>query len=390
MFDLTIGLLWHSGVSGNLGVVALTEANIDIVLSAVENVGFKARILILGTGDDVSDGLVRRYSKQGHLFENRSIRLLKSQFKQLIKKCDFVLDIGEGDSFSDIYGFKRFFYYWLSKERVVLSGCPIILSPQTIGPFTSKIARLLATHAMRKCSMVFARDGISMEYLRQLGLRSNTGEAMDVAFRLPLQKQYKGNSSKLSVGINVSGLLYNGGYSGDNQFDLAFDYAEMIHRLLSELSVRQNFQVHLISHVFAINSVDDDYAICKKLAKKYPGFIVAPQFTSPVEAKSYISALDFFSGARMHACIAAFSSGVPVIPFAYSRKFNGLFESLNYHHFVDGRKDSLDGSTIKILAGIDNIELLREEIINGITIAQSKLGFYEETLVKLFRRCNVK
>ena len=67
------------------------------------------------------------------------------------------------------------------------------------------------------------------------------------------------------------------------------------------------------------------------LRARYPRAIVAPAFRTPVEAKSYIAGMDFFAGARMHACIAAVSSGVPVYPLAYSRKFNGLFvETLGY------------------------------------------------------------
>ena len=38
----------------------------------------------------------------------------------------------------------------------------------------------------------------------------------------------------------------------------------------------------------------------------------------------------------MHACIASFSTGVPVYPLAYSRKFNGLFgDTLNYKYYGD-------------------------------------------------------
>ena len=38
----------------------------------------------------------------------------------------------------------------------------------------------------------------------------------------------------------------------------------------------------------------------------------------------------------MHSTIAAFSSGVPVVPMAYSRKFNGLFsDTLQYPHVAD-------------------------------------------------------
>ena len=49
--------------------------------------------------------------------------------------------------------------------------------------------------------------------------------------------------------------------------------------------------------------------------------------------------MDFFVGARMHATIGAFSSGVPVVPMAYSRKFNGLFiDTLDYPYICDMRE----------------------------------------------------
>ena len=53
--------------------------------------------------------------------------------------------------------------------------------------------------------------------------------------------------------------------------------------------------------------------------------------------------MNFFVGARMHACIAAFSSGVPTVPMAYSRKFTGLFtETLGYNCLCDMREQDED------------------------------------------------
>ena len=47
-------------------------------------------------------------------------------------------------------------------------------------------------------------------------------------------------------------------------------------------------------------------------------------------------------GARMHACIAAFSAGVPVVPMAYSRKFAGLFGAMGYDETVDCTSQSAE------------------------------------------------
>lgn len=58
-------------------------------------------------------------------------------------------------------------------------------------------------------------------------------------------------------------------------------------------------------------------------------------YQNPMDIKSKISEFDIFIGARMHATIGAFSSGVATIPTAYSRKFNGLYESVEYPYIVD-------------------------------------------------------
>jgi polysaccharide pyruvyl transferase WcaK-like protein len=54
---------------------------------------------------------------------------------------------------------------------------------------------------------------------------------------------------------------------------------------------------------------------------------VAPVLRAPGETKWLISQLDWFCGTRMHATIAALSSGVPVSAVAYSGKVQGVFET---------------------------------------------------------------
>jgi polysaccharide pyruvyl transferase WcaK-like protein len=110
---------------------------------------------------------------------------------------------------------------------------------------------------------------------------------------------------------------------------------------------RDNVRLELIGHDIQgpnAGNTFEDYYVCKQLARAFPRCMVAPFFYSPIEAKSYISGLDLLIGSRMHACIAAYSSGVPVFPLAYSRKFSGLFaDRLGYRHGVDltvaGRED---------------------------------------------------
>jgi polysaccharide pyruvyl transferase WcaK-like protein len=153
------------------------------------------------------------------------------------------------------------------------------------------------------------------------------------------------------------------------------------------LVAREDVVVHLVGHVISDSFVvEDDYRVCQSLFEKYPGAKLAPRFRSPSEAKSYISALHYFTGARMHACIGAFSSGVPVVPMAYSRKFNGLFSSLGYHHLADLKAHDTATALQKVLTGLEQRDALAGEVAHGNALAQQKLQHYEDYLVELFGR----
>lgn len=385
-FRVTVGLLWHSLTSGNLGVGALTESNIAIVRKTAEALGMRVCFIVLGTASQGLEELAVELRAAGHELEIQRTRVFRRSFRDLVRRCAFVLDIGEGDSFADIYGFKRFFYLWLSKNLVCSLNKPLILSPQTIGPFDGTVARLLATQVMKRCRTVFARDHLSTDYLHRLGLAARIDEATDVAFRLPFERKRFAGEEVVRVGVNVSGLLFNGGYTGGNQFGLSLDYPATIRQLLAEFCQLPGVEVHLVSHVIEPNMpVEDDLAVAKSLAQEFPRVIVASPFVRPSQAKSYIAGLDFFCGARMHACIAAFSSGVPVVPMAYSRKFNGLFGSLGYNHIADCKRDSQDEVIHKIVEAFERRNEIKLAVYNSLNQINQRLARYESCIETEFR-----
>lgn len=381
---LTIGLLWHSLSSSNLGVGALTLSQIALIQSAAARVGKQVQFKVFGTigveNYGATPGVINVLG-----LERNFIAPWKSPYFKQLRECDLVLDIGEGDSFTDIYGLERYFILVGTKYAAWLSGIPLILSPQTIGPFNGAGTRAGAKFIMRRSKRVFARDHLSMEYLQANGIK-NADEVIDVAFALPFEKQTPPSNGKTRVGINVSGLLYHGGYTRNNQFGLSLDYAALTHAMLDWFTAKADCEVHLVAHVVPESMpVEDDYKISLELQKRYPSVHVAKRFASPSEAKSFISGMDFFVGARMHACIGAFSSGVPVVPLAYSRKFNGLFESLNYSHFGDCKKDSLEQALGKVQTCFDNRHALQAEVAAGNLIAKTKLAKYEGYLAEVLK-----
>ncbi len=377
--DLTIGLLWHSAVSDNLGVGALTVSQIAIVEKVAAGIGVGVRFVILGWRDPrpsyIEAPNVTRFEMSGRDLVS------PGGLYSAVRGCDLVLDIGAGDSFADIYGPGRIRKMLLAKFIVHAARRPMILSPQTMGPFSRAWARQGALASIRRCRAVFTRDTLSTAFLRDIGFTGTIGEATDVAMRLPCDPPVSRDGGPVRVGLNVSGLLMNGGYTGRNMFGLTTDYPALIREILRRFTAMEGVETHLVGHVISESQpIEDDFRASEALAGEFPGTILAPRFDSPSEAKSYIAGMDFFMGARMHACIAAFSSGVPVIPMAYSRKFSGLFGTLGYDRTVECTTGTNEAILEAVFTGFEDRAALKAEVDAAFARAEARLAPYEAAL----------
>lgn len=285
--------------------------------------------------------------------------------RKAIRYADYIFDIGGGDSFSDIYGCARFNEVNSIYKLARVYKKPYCILPQTIGPFENTAIREEAIKTIAAAGLVMARDRQSYEYVRELvPQQTSVAEYIDVAFFLPYTKR-SFRSDFINVGLNVSALLWNGGYTKDNQFGLGVNYQEVTYMIIDYLLSLQNVQVHLVPHVNgSFRDVENDYEVCYDIYREYsnPRLVLSDFFLSPIDAKDYISGLDFFIGARMHSTIAAFSSLVPVVPMAYSRKFNGLFkDTLHYDHIADLKVDTKEQILETIMQSFERRGDLKEE-----------------------------
>lgn len=382
---LIAGMLWHSPNSGNLGIGALTLGNLALARAAAGRVGVSLRFRLIGFADPGKTDYVSGPDIAVTALDSRSF-VPGGALWRALARCDAVLDIGGGDSFTDIYGVKRFAYLWTSKLAARLLGKPLVLSPQTIGPFTHGWSRPLAAYILGKATKVFARDPKSFDALADLAPGACAALATDVAFALPYERIDHGAGNH--VGINVSGLLFNGGYSGRNEFGMEIDYPAFTRKLIAALLQRDGVKVHLVAHVLSdALPQDDDRAAIRRLAQEFPRVIPAPDFTGPIEAKSYIAGLDMLVGGRMHACIAAHSSGVAVVPVAYSRKFSGLFEGiLDYPYLIPVTGMSTDDAVTFALDAYERrAELAAAALASQARVAHLLEG-YQAALADLFAR----
>jgi polysaccharide pyruvyl transferase WcaK-like protein len=369
-----IGILWADPYNTNLGVSALAYSTLALIVDSLKVEGVKHRITFVGCKYAKTDSVLLGDNEYDFetiegldYFKFKSIAKVLLQSKKYKPRklfgFDYIVDIGAGDSYSDIYGLVRFYRMHNSKRLFRFLGKKQLLLPQTIGPFKNKKIEKKAFDVLQSFTQVFGRDELSFNYAQKFVSKNKLHESIDVAFYLPFEA-YEFAKENIHIGINVSGLLWNGGYTKSNQFNLSSNYQELIKKVIEFFIDKDNCKVHLVGHVVPdYEHVENDFTVCEMLNKQYKTTILAPRFKSPMDAKSYIAGLDFFTGARMHSTIAAFSAGVPVYPMAYSRKFNGLFGStLKY----DWLGDCVNDDTMTVFEGlVDAFEkrtILKEKI----------------------------
>ena len=271
-----------------------------------------------------------------------------------IDSASIAASIAGGDSFSSIYGMGRFFYVALPQILVILMGKPLVQLPQTYGPFTNGLSKAIARFILANSERVYSRDYHGGGEVKEiLGIKGGGGRVRfchDVGFVLdpaePESAPVEGaafdgaGEASCTVGLNVSGLLYMGGYSRDNMFGLKLDYRRLVAEIIGFLITRKRAHVVLIPHVFGgAEHPESDAEACRKvyeaLKPTHGGSLsmVAGSFDQAA-IKRIIGRCDFFIGSRMHACIAALSQCIPAVTIAYSRKFIGVMETIGVEDCV--------------------------------------------------------
>ena len=324
-------LLYGNGASGNHGCEAIvrgttallgTENNSYIVLSdnreQDESYGLGELAEIRNAKNGISKDfrffsayakmkLAHNYAVLDELYYDEQIRAAAGQ-------VDCALSVG-GDNYcyggTDLYAELNKAYH-RAGIKTVLWGCSV--EPAVVE--TKKVQRDL-----QRYNRIVARESITYEAIKQV--QPNTVLAPDPAFfmeAVPCRLDERFGTHEV-VGINLSPMII----ANERNKGLTF---ENYRNLLQYILEHTEYDIALIPHV--VWPQNDDR---KALAELYEAIepkdrlIVVDDMTAP-ELKYCISHCKLFVGARTHATIAAYSSGVPTLVVGYSVKARGIAKDL--------------------------------------------------------------
>jgi len=182
--------------TGNRGVSALTASLVKIFLEMYPNARFSLLIACTTSTPQklkISDKnielhvinyrLALKTKIREHLFfifflaclfrvipfrslKNRVIQT--NRWLQTVMAADFIGDIRGGDSFSDIYGMRRFLLGSIPRIIPLILKKPFILLPQTYGPYNKALSRYIARYIFKKSKFIMSRDKESITTIKEL------------------------------------------------------------------------------------------------------------------------------------------------------------------------------------------------------------------------------
>lgn len=294
----------------------LKSSNTTVKESEVEFEGFKIKNLRIP---------VLKLEKK--LLDKFGIVLPFTRFGKIIRNLRWVAAINGGDGFSDIYSSETFISRLHETNIAMKCNIPVIILPQTIGPFKEESNRVIANRILQYATRIYVRDDKFIEELNSMGLKYEMTKDLSAYMKpQPFDIDIEPNA----VGLNVSGLTYS------NTFRTLSGQFASYHYLMKAI-VRyfqsQNVPIYLIPHSYNYNhpeeSNDDLVAIrdlYAKLEDRTNVHVIDRDMISP-QVKYVISRMSFFIGTRMHANFAAIYTKVPLFGLAYSYKFQGAFEA---------------------------------------------------------------
>jgi polysaccharide pyruvyl transferase WcaK-like protein len=289
------------------------------------------------------------------------------------RRADLVLDLS-GDSYRDPPGGRSI------AHNVNLLACqamrvPYAIVSQSLGPFRWR-NRPLTRYCLNRARVVYVREKNTVRALTGMGVRSSLLHlAPDLAFALPPASESAIDRIAASafpgwatlprpfIGISISELIFNRLPRPDRRPAL-----EAMLRLTLHINRTLGASIFLIPHYIVPPQLgSDDRSAADLLARELgdPRWLhVFRRDSSASEIKGLISRFDAFVACRMHAGIAALSSGVPTLMVGWSPKYAGVMDEIGLRRFVS---DVRDRDTAGLVRRFDSLWYERENLRDCLT-----------------------
>ena len=223
---------------------------------------------------------------------------------------------------------------------------PIVMLPQSVGPFRGRIPRFGARRVLRAFEETVVREEQSLEHLRALDTSRphRVHQTADLAFwpglrRRDVRQGHTGpaDGQALRVALVTRQWWFPGAADPDGEQDR---YLANVACLIDLLSERGHTPVMVLHSTGPTVRGDDGIATSAigRLTNTVPPIDDLSHHMSLDDVEAHYAGFDVVISTRLHAALMALRAGVPAIALGYEWKSEGIFGDLGlarWHRKID-------------------------------------------------------
>ena len=300
-----------------------------------------------------------------------------------IRECDLVISTAD-ESFKEGSVYMRLNVYWMLNwwtilfSRMVeilivkrLLAKPLIVFPNSIGPFQTRVGLLLARIIFANVDLVMLREVHSYGLFKKLDVKTPSMLTTDVAllFRCPGSKVGRSLPPRA---VGVCPALYALSFSADEVRGYIASHAAVLDYLVGECKHNVVFLPHEVSPVKPQDDLQISRAIVGEMKHANNTRII--ETSSVDEFKSLLSQLDFLITSRMHPAVLACAANVPTLMLVYDHKQTGFFAQLGLTDYMLPVRDiTRDTLLKKVSLLLGNMDKVKTELRLRVPVLQDDL-----------------
>ena len=203
-------------------------------------------------------------------------------------------------------------------------GKPVVMFPNSVGPFHTIIGRSLSKLALNNCDFVLVREPISYDVVKSLRIRSPAMLTSDTTLIFePLPMTLSSNRARAIVGVSPG--VYSHSLSEKEIRHYISAHAEALDKAIEKYGFSAVFMPHYVSGFSC-----EDLEMCKLIRNRmsYASHTEIADTTTVEDFKRLINQVDMIISSKMHPAVFAASAYVPALCIAYDHKQIGFFMSL--------------------------------------------------------------
>ena len=201
---------------------------------------------------------------------------------------------------------------------------PIVMFPNSVGPFRTFVGRWLGRLSLDGCSRVLIRDAISYEITEKLGVTSPRILTYDTALLLTSKTDTDIPRFRKPV-VGVCPGMYSNSLSSNELSNYVLAHSRALDKSIEEYGLSVIFLPHYVSG-FRL----DDLEICRMIREnmKHKNRAQIVEARNVDEFKSLLDQMDMIISSKMHPAVLGASGFVPIVCIVYDHKQTGFFARL--------------------------------------------------------------